>query len=417
VLPVSSDSPSRVTHVGADPTTSSDAGFRAEPGRQRAYLRRDVAAPPLSATPHAARPGIPRASAIASPPVQPGMAASTAIAASAEARRLDFIVPHEMRMGRQPFTDVAGVQRHPSGRISETETVWMALQVLNAAAHAPVPPEGDKPVSAYLDIRVEQVSNAIFPCSSQYPYFGARDEARRTEALESELSILDRSPTFRQMLRLAIQEGRLGLARDQRWTVRIVPPMGYRGELAVFPAPFVPDAGARTLAVPALDSPPVAGCYYLAEQGLVTAFGPSCATMQGVLAMLTGLDPPSAVPWLDAAGCVDARRIRELGAGERGPVACLVQRIVRELFPIGRPWLSSLPFKDGNLAVRPDPSSGAGHLNGDILQALNAIGGIAAINRYLDWQDAYIEKHFPLGKAAPISALPIDGAAGAPPSL
>jgi hypothetical protein len=311
-------------------------------------------------------------------------------------------------MGRTPYIDVDGAERRPSGRISETETVWTALQLLFAAARAPVPSGGDRPLSTYLNIEVEAVGNPIFPFPAQYGDFLQNHTAGAKAALEAEFAVLDRSGTFRQLVRAAVHAGRLGAGADRRWTVRVVPPMGFRNGLAVFRTGFAPDNERRTLVLPSIESPLMAGRYYLAPQGTVTAVGASCITMQAVVAMLTGMGPRLHAAWLDGAGDVDPRRIRELGAGERGAVTYLVQRIIRELFPGEVVWLSSLPFGDGNLGVGPHPVSGVGRLNRETQRALDDIGGVAEVARYVSWQDRYLEHRCPLAEAAPIPG-PIPG--------
>jgi hypothetical protein len=189
-----------------------------------------------------------------------------------------------------------------------------------------------------------------------------------------------------------------------RWTLRVVPPAGFRGGLAVFRGDFVPDEQRRTLTVPSIESPLMAGRYYLAAGGVVTPLGASCATMHAIVSILTGIEPRQHAAWMDGAGGIDPRRIRELGAGERGAVAYLVQRMVRELFPSGAPWLSALPFGDSNLAIGPHPSSGIGRLNDETRRALNDIGGVDEVARYVQRQDEYLEGRCPLVKPAPARA-------------
>jgi hypothetical protein len=332
------------------------------------------------------------------PLVAPGRAAHT------EARGYDHIIPHEARMGRASYFDVDGVERHPNGRISQSETVWTALQVLYAAQRAPVPPGGDRPLSSYLDIQVEAVGNPIFPVPADYGEFLRNHAARAKAALEAEFAVLERSATLRQLLRYAAHAGRVSTEAGRRWTLRVVPPAGFRNGLAVFRADFVPDMQRRTLTVPSMESPLLAGRYYLAAEGGVTPLGASCATMHAIVSILTGVKPRQHAAWMDGAGGIDPRRIRELGVGERGAVGYLVQRMVRELFPSGASWLSGLPFGDSNLASRPHPSLGIGRLNDETRLALNEIGGVSAVARYVHLQDEYLEGRCPLAEPAPIPA-------------
>ncbi|ANN80047.1 hypothetical protein [Bordetella flabilis] len=312
-------------------------------------------------------------------------------------------------MGRTPYIDVDGVQRHPNGRISQSETVWTALQVLCAAQRAPVPPGGDSPLSSYLDIEVEPVGNPIFPPPAEYGDFLRNHAARAKAALEAEFAVLERSATLRQLIRFAVHAGRLGTDADHRWTLRVVPPAGFRDGLSVFRADFVPDKVQRALIVPSIESPLIAGRYFLAAEGAVTAVGASCATMHAIISILAGIEPRKHAAWMDGAGGIDPRRIREWGAGERGAVAYLVQRMVRELFPSGAPWLSALPFGDSNLASGPHPRLGLGRLNDETRRALNDIGGVNGVARYVRWQDEYLEGRCPLAEP-----LPAPGSASAP---
>lgn len=404
MLPAISESIGGLSGAGAHQGARPDADFRPEPGSARAPSGRPATSSPR-ATLSTGLPGISRAVGIPLP-TRPNVAAigEPAPTGRVRLRLLDYIVPHEMRMGRTPHVDIDGVRQHPSGRISETETVWTALQVLCAAQQAPVPPEGDRPVSAYFNIEVEAVGNPIFPVPVQYAGYSQEHATSAKAGLEAELTILERSATFRQLIRSAVHAGRLGLETDRRWTVRIVPPMGFCDGLAVFSAAFLPDSERRTLLVPSLQSPLIAGRYYLAEQGGVTPVGSSCSTIQAIIATLTGTTPPAHAAWLDRLGGIDPRRICELGAGERGAVGYLTQRVVRELFSVGVPWLSSLPFADANLGSKPDPIGGLTPLNVETRQALNAIGGVAGVKRYVEWQDHYIEACYPLAVSKPVPA-------------
>ncbi|WP_157664908.1 hypothetical protein [Bordetella genomosp. 9] len=327
-------------------------------------------------------------------------------------RGRDWIVPHDMRMRRETYIDADGAVRRRSGRISETETVWHAMQILCAADEAPVPDGGDQPIAAYLNIAIEAVGNPIFPVPAGFDLFRAGHEAKGKAALEEQLAILDRSPTFRRLIRLARHTCRLGVDPQHRWTVRVVPPAGYREGLAVYTRPYVRDDEARVLTVPAQDSPPMAGQYYLTEWGPVMALGPGCAIVQAVIAMLAGLPLPEHVAWKGPDGGVEPQRLMELGAGERGAIGYLAQRVVREIFPVARPWLTSLPFGDTNLLAPADPVSAVAQLNPETMGALVTLGGVAALKRYMDWQDAFIEGRYPLEPAAPNPAA--GGSATAP---
>ncbi len=73
----------------------------------------------------------------------------------------------------------------------------------------------------------------------------------------------------------------------------------------------------------------------------------------------------------------------------------LSQRIMAELgLPFYR-WLSPLPFMEGIDATPQGDAWPVWQPTDAARQAFEAIGGIRAVEEYVDWQDAYLQGQFP----------------------
>uniref|UniRef100_UPI0039F1380A hypothetical protein n=1 Tax=Bordetella sputigena TaxID=1416810 RepID=UPI0039F1380A len=328
-------------------------------------------------------------------------------------RRLADIVPHGFPMGRTSFHDLNGDLRHPTGRVGATETVWTTGQILTAAAKAPVPPEGDLPLFAYFDVAVDMGADAVVP------EHGDRAMVYRqvlTQYVVHAMNHLEKSPTMRKLIRMAVAQGRLSIAPQGRWVAKVAQPdvlrspyslHGFESTHATYVIPFQSDPAQRVLTLPPPISEPIGGRYYLAppETGTQPA-APCRATLRprsvqacmirAMVSSLTGVAPSLHMSWMDAQGEVDPRRIGELGVGERGAVDALTQRIGRELNLPDCAWLSPLPFGDGSLVTPPGRQWPEPRLNDAVERALDAIGGVDAVRRYVAAQDEYLESRYPL---------------------
>jgi hypothetical protein len=351
------------------------------------------------------------------PQATDGSIATSAKGARSPARRLADIVPHGFPMGRTAFHDLNGDLRHPNGRVGGTETVWTTGQVLTAAARAPVPPEGDLPLSAYFNVEVDMGPDGVVP---EYDHRAMVYRQLLTQHVVHAMSHLEKSPTMRKLIRMAVAQGRLSIAQQDHWIAKVAQPNavrspyslhGFESTHATYVIPFQSDPAQRVLTLPPPVSEPVGGRYYLSPRETSAQPGAPCpetlrprsvqaCMIRAMVSSLTGVAPALHMSWMDAQGEVAPWRIAELGVGERGAVDALTQRIGRELNLPDCAWLSPLPFGDGSLVTPPGRQWPEPRLNDAVVRALDAIGGIEAVQRYVAAQDEYLESRYPVRPAA-----------------
>ncbi|OZI20343.1 hypothetical protein CAL26_22805 [Bordetella genomosp. 9] len=318
-----------------------------------------------------------------------------------DTRAVIGLVPHELRMGRSRYLDLNGVERAPAGNISETETVWNSCVVLGDAKRRAMPDEQALSSSLYFDSILLQAE----PGPSQAAAFLAQKQVDQ-QTLTTLLSQLDKSATFKVLLRRAVEENVLTLSGPRRWLVALVSPGGHRDGMAFYGGgggtgttgtAFGVDRANQLITLPLRDDRPVGNFLYLFAGGRLLPLDPVCHAIRALVSVLTEADPQSPSAWMGVGGRIDPQRIVDLGAGERGAVDYLSQRILAELGLECR-WLSPLHFipdttdaiaTGAPLAWRP----------GDAMRlALNALGGVEALDQYVAWQNVYLEEQFPLGR-------------------
>lgn len=302
------------------------------------------------------------------------------------------LIPHTLRMGRTPYIDLNGAQRIPMGRISETETVWNTCVILADAYARPIPREGDVPSWQYFDcVTLDQPA---------VPGDLAAIEAQKQidrQCLANLCALLDQSPTYRRLVRQAVDRGHLHLsAAAARWTVAMVSPHAHRDGTALYHALGV-DGKNRLLMLPMRDAMPVGNELYLFKGGFLMPMSPICYSVRALLIAITQAMPPSQASWRGPNGCVDPARIAEQGAGERGVVDYLAQRIMGEIGTPAYSWLSPLTFVDGDPVTPPAARPPLWRPAAAVRQGFDAIGGIAAVQEYVEWQDAFLQGQFPIG--------------------
>ncbi|CAM3572874.1 hypothetical protein BOSP111201_13075 [Bordetella sputigena] len=305
------------------------------------------------------------------------------------------LVPESLRMGRLPYLDLRGIARSPTGLISETQTVWDASQLLWSAARAPVPPEGDLASISYFDVNVaaEAIDAIMRDDFEPGPTF--RQWETDKLAVRTFLTEMDKSPTFRKLVRLAVELKRLPLTAPGRWGVSGTSPLPGSGPDAALYGQMGPDLGTRRIVVPLRDSRPLGNEYYLFKGGVLLPMNAASQTARYFVSALTGAMLPYSGSWLGADQRVDPMRVGVLGAGERGAVDYLVQRIFKEL-ELDYCWISPLPFTRSQPLMLPD-GSWAAVPDAAMESAFDALGGIAAVQGYVEWQDQYLGLLFPLG--------------------
>ncbi|CAM3573030.1 hypothetical protein BOSP111201_13090 [Bordetella sputigena] len=350
------------------------------------------------------------------PGVRGGQGASVAAAAapsatSATAGFSDYhafggVIPHSFPMGRAPFRDLNGQMQQPTGRICDTETVWMTGQVLKSALQYAAPAARDLPIAAYLDLDVDvMLATGLFrPLSMDAAV--VREQRIKCEVVQA-LTRLDASPTFRLLVRMAAAKDRLPVSGPGRWTARLILPLGFdhspyasdcNGKQAVYGGDFRADHGKRILTLPASTREPVAGRYYLATDGVLQPMSAQACMIRSLVSALTNAVPIAHQPWTCADGAIDPRRIVQLGMGERGVVDALTQRIVRELDPSAAPWLSPLPFRDQDLIPPRSQVVQSARFQPALRQALAEIGGLSSLQAYVMAQDDYLDARYPVAR-------------------
>lgn len=301
-------------------------------------------------------------------------------------------------MGRLPYLDLDGIERRPTGSISETQTVWDASRLLWKAVQAPVPPEGDLPSISYFDVNLGADAMDAIMRNEFSPGHTFRQWETDKLAVRAFLAEMDKSPTFRKLVRLAVQLKHLTLAAPGqwgRWGVSGASPLPASGLDAALYGQMGTDLLARRIVVPLRDSRPIGNEYYLFKGGVLLPMNAASQAARYFVSALTGVMLPYNGSWLGADQRVDPMRVGMLGAGERGAVDYLVQRIFKEL-QLDYCWISPLPFTqrrflplpDGSLAAVPDAATE---------NAFDTLGGIAAVQGYVAWQDQYLGLLFPLG--------------------
>lgn len=303
------------------------------------------------------------------------------------------LVPHELHMGRSRYFDLNRVERAPTGNISETETVWDSCLVLSDAQGRTIPAGRVLSSSLYFDSMLLQAE----PAPGQMAAFLAQKQADR-QTLVMLLSRLDMSATYRALLRRAVDEGLLNLSGPGRWSVALVSPSDQRDGMAFYGAAdstIGVNRAKRLITLPLRDDRPVGNFLHLFAGGRLMPMDPVCHAIRAMVSVLSEANPQSPLAWMDADGRVAPQRIVELGAGERGAVDYLSQRILAELGLEYR-WLSPVTFAPG----APDAIATGAPLvwrpGETARRAFDAIGGIDAVEQYVAWQDAYLEELFPL---------------------
>lgn len=302
------------------------------------------------------------------------------------------LVPHELRMGRSRYLDLNQVERAPAGNISETETVWDSCLVLSDAQKRTIPAGQVLSSSLYFDSILPQPE----PAPGQMAAFLAQKQADR-QTLVVLLSRLDMSATYRVLLRRAVDEGILNLSGPRRWFVALVSPNAHRDGMAFYgtaDSTIGVDRARRLITLPLRDDRPVGNFLHLFAGGRLMPMDPVCHAIRAMVSVLSGANPQSPLAWMGADGRVDPRRIIELGAGERGAVDYLSQRILAELGLEYR-WLSPLTFALGAPDAVATGASLVWRLGETARRAFDAIGGVDAVEQYVAWQDAYLEEQFP----------------------
>ncbi|CAM3572976.1 hypothetical protein BOSP111201_13085 [Bordetella sputigena] len=303
------------------------------------------------------------------------------------------LVPHELRMGRSRYLDLNQVERTPTGNISETETVWDSCLVLSDAQGRTTPAGQDLSSSLYFDSILLQAE----PAPGQIAAFLAQKQAER-QTLVTLLSRLDMSATYRLLLRRAVDQGLLNLSGPQRWFVALVPPSAQRDGMAFYGAAdstLGVDRARRLITLPLRDDRPVGNFLHLFAGGRLMPMDPVCHAIRAMVSVLSEANPHSPLAWTGADGRVDPQRIVQLGAGERGAVDYLSQRILAEL-GLDYLWLSPLTFAQGGPDIVATDVPLVWRLGETARRAFDAIGGIDAVEQYVAWQNAYLEELFPL---------------------
>jgi hypothetical protein len=325
----------------------------------------------------------------------PALASSTAAeAASSGYGNFGGVVPHGLRMGRTPYRDLNGQEQRPAGCIRDTETVWTAGQILIGARRAPVPIEGDLPVASYFDLHLALGSGNSFP-SMRDPVRIHMSWVDQEQRLHMILNLLDSSPTFRLIVRLAVAKGRLPLSGEGRWAAYVAKPLGSHGTHAVYTGLFLPDQSRHVLSLPPLDRNTIGESQYLSHDGKLRPMDVNGCVIRTLVSVLTGAEPTSHIRWMGADGAIDPDRVAQWGVAERGAVDYLARRIARELNLDACAWLSPLPFGDGNLVTPPGLKWPAARFNDAMQEAFTSIGGVEAVRCYVEWQDDYLDTWYP----------------------
>jgi hypothetical protein len=310
-------------------------------------------------------------------------------------------VPPELRVGHLPYLDVNGNMKFPSGLISQTETVWMACQILCTARVAPMPASGDLAAASYFRVPTESgLDHLNLPDPVRTSINHWRGEQLKLERFRDSL---DLSATFRGLLRLAIHRGRFGAFGQDGWTIGVAPAVAFQDGNFMYSEPFVPDTATRLLYLPPYGSESIRSRYYLCKrrdphrgQEVLQPMGSAYWLLRALVYILTGVAPARHELWTVSDGSILPAAVATLGAGERG-TDYLVQRILRELSPDAEVFISPLPFMDSNLVIPPGKIWPVARLNDAMQQALHGLGGIEMMRRYVEWQDEYIEAYVPLG--------------------
>jgi hypothetical protein len=205
------------------------------------------------------------------------------------------------------------------------------------------------------------------------------------------------------LLRVAIHRGCFGVAGQDRWTLVIAPPVGKLRDTFTYPSPCVKDWEKRQLYVHPYESESIAGKYYLYrtpdgedKQERLGPMRPDYSLVRALVRLLTErMDATRLEPWVSADGHIIPEQVAELGVAERG-VDYLAERVLRELDPDADLLLSPLPFTEANMATPPGRIWPAARLDEAMSRALDRLGGIEQVKRYVQWQDEFIEAQFPL---------------------
>jgi hypothetical protein len=300
-------------------------------------------------------------------------------------------------MGRAPYFDLYGNARMPSGYISETETVWTTLEILTKAELLPVPSEGDLPSATYFDMAIE-TQPGVPPAAGQVACLPISQQSADKLALANFLAFADSAPTFRKLIRLAAFERRLPIGGPSRWAVTVVGPLAGRDDGTALYAPMDVDLAARVISVPLRDIRPIGNQFYLFKGGNLMPMGVVCQAVRAFVRALVGVPPRDTAAWLGADYRVDPRRIATQGADERGVVDYLAQRILKEVGLGEYGWVSPLSFTlMDDIIIGPGSAPPIGQLSPAMHAAFNQIGGIEALETYVERQDQYLEHVFPIG--------------------
>ncbi|ANN70698.1 hypothetical protein [Bordetella bronchialis] len=298
------------------------------------------------------------------------------------------LVPHELHMGRAPYIDLRGVARVPGGGISETETVWDSCLVLANIPSQPVPPEHDLPSVLYFDVCL---AGSPPTSGSLEPYVAQRQSDLAT--VTALMSALDKSPSFRKLIHHAIAQRNLPLAAPERWSIVLLSPIAERDGLPLYEAIGIRRT-TRVMTLPLRDARPLGNHFYVFKGGGLMPMNPVCYAVRAMVAALTGANPLNPAPWMGADGRIDPQCVVALGAGERGAVDYLSQRILAEL-GLDYQWISPLAFAEGVLATPPGDTPPVWRLTDTLRQAFDAIGGVGAVEQYVAWQDTYLRQQYP----------------------
>ncbi|ANN70697.1 hypothetical protein [Bordetella bronchialis] len=355
-------------------------------------------------------PALPRGT----PPGKPPAPAARATCGVADHDWSNGTVPPGFKMGYAAYRDLNGTLRHPHGRVRHTESVWAAGQVLTEARWAPITVQSNLPIVAYFNLLVEAGNGqaAGLPLAPADPAWTYVQQAMVDTALE--LRRLDASPTLRQLVRVAVEQGRLPVSGPGRWVAKVACPAGCAdlgraigppdGPQAAFKDPFLPDHACRVVTLPLPGSEPPGNRYYLSRAGeseeiALRQMSARACTVRALVCTLLGARPAGPERWVGTDGLIDPQRVVIFGMGERGAVDYLAQRILRELQPDAPVWLSPIPFGIDNLVTPPGKKWPEARLNDAMQAAIAANGGLQAVARYVAAQDEYLQEHYPSGWA------------------
>ncbi|CAM3354229.1 hypothetical protein BOSP111201_00615 [Bordetella sputigena] len=327
-------------------------------------------------------------------------------------------IPAGILSGRRPYV-LDGVRHHPGAEVSKTETVVAARRVLERATdpteHADLLADFDR----YFDIGVSAGRKSAFIKNDpalRHPVAWQDFTARMAEQIRDFIKQLYRgSETFRRIVNGAVRARPVTGPDNPRWRVaiprwlveiRLPDQIAIRSGVDHYTGELAGNSAARHAAVPYPFGGRIGtGSYFLTADGTVATRDVQHETVRGLLQMFTGASDPSVQAWT-RNGVLRPEILLTHGAGERGGLELLAQRVLKETGRDHAPIVSLLPFPRKQVKLtrmapdEPHLDFTSGTLAYEPARTLEQAGGVGGVNEYVALQDRYLDALFPTGDAA-----------------